>query len=50
MSDFGGKADTAKDMRVLLDYGFQMRYLITDPSGRYVTMFYVSKDKCLAAQ
>lgn len=39
-----------KDMRVLLDYGFQMRYLITDPSGRYVTMFYVSKDKCLAAQ
>jgi hypothetical protein len=24
--------------------------LITDPSGRYVTMFYVSKDKCLAAQ
>jgi hypothetical protein len=39
-----------KDMRVLLGYGFQMRYLITDPSGRYVTMFYVSKDQCLTAQ
>ena len=36
-----------KDMRVLLGYAFQMRYVITDPSGRYITgSFFVSKDQC----
>ena len=35
-----------KDMRVLLSYAFKMRYVITDPSGRYVTGFFVSKDQC----
>ena len=35
-----------KDMRVLLSYAFQMRYVITDASGRYVTGFIVSKDQC----
>jgi hypothetical protein len=39
-----------KDTRLILDYGFQMRYLITDASGHYVTSFFVSKDKCLASQ
>ena len=39
-----------KDMRALLGYGFQMRYVITDPSGRYVTSFFVSKDQCLTAE
>ena len=37
-----------KDMRVLLGYAFQMRYVITDPSGRYITGSFVSKDQCLA--
>jgi hypothetical protein len=36
--------------RLLLDYGFQLRYLITDTSGRYVTSFFISKDKCLTAR
>jgi len=35
-----------KDMRVLLGYAFQMRYVITDPSGRYITGSFVSKDQC----
>jgi len=35
-----------KDMRVLLSYAFQMRYIITDSSGRYVTGFFVAKDQC----
>lgn len=35
-----------KNTRQLLDYGFQMRYLIIDKSGLYVTSFVVSKDKC----
>jgi hypothetical protein len=35
-----------KDMRALLSYAFQMRYVINDPSGRYVTGFIVSKDQC----
>src|SRR6516164_508630 len=34
------------DMRVLLSYAFQMRYVITDPSGRYVAGFFLSKDRC----
>jgi hypothetical protein len=38
------------DMRVLLSYAFQMRYVITDPSGRYVTGFFVSKDQCLTTE
>jgi hypothetical protein len=41
---------TGENTRLLLDYGFQMRYLISDASGHYVTSFFVSKDKCLAAQ
>jgi hypothetical protein len=36
-----------KETRLLLDYGFQMRYLITDKSGLYVTSFVISKDKCV---
>ena len=36
-----------KETRLLLDYGFQMRYLITDRSGLYVTSFVISKDKCV---
>ena len=36
-----------KDMRALLGYAFQMRYVVTDPSGRYVTGFFASKDQCL---
>jgi hypothetical protein len=39
-----------KDTRLLLDYGFQMRYIITDGSGRDITRFFVSKDKCVASQ
>ena len=35
-----------KDMRVLLGYAFQMRYVITDPSGRHITGSFVSKDQC----
>jgi 3-polyprenyl-4-hydroxybenzoate decarboxylase len=35
-----------KNMRRLLDSGFQMRYLITDKSGLYVTSFEIWKDKC----
>jgi 3-polyprenyl-4-hydroxybenzoate decarboxylase len=35
-----------KNMRRLLDSGFQMRYLITDKSGLYVTSSEISKDKC----
>ena len=35
-----------KDTRLLLDYGFQLRYLFTDAAGLYVTSFVVSKDKC----
>jgi hypothetical protein len=35
-----------KDMRVLLGYAVQMRYVITDPSGRYITGSFVSKDQC----
>ena len=39
-----------KDMRVLLGYAFQMRYVVTDPSGRYVPGFSVSKDQCLTTE
>jgi hypothetical protein len=35
-----------KDMRVLLGYPFQMRFVITDPSGRYITGSLVPKDQC----
>jgi len=35
-----------KDMRALLSYAFQMRYVINDPSGRYLTGSIVSKDQC----
>src|SRR6516165_5001495 len=35
-----------QDMRVLLGYAFQMRYVITDPSGRHITGSFVSKDQC----
>ena len=35
-----------KDMRVLLGYAFQMRYVITGPSGRYITGSFVPKDHC----
>ena len=35
-----------KDMRALLSYAFQMRYVINDRSGRYITGFIVSKDQC----
>jgi len=35
-----------KDIRVLLGYAVQMRYVITDPSGRYITGSLVSKDQC----
>jgi hypothetical protein len=38
------------DMRVLLSYAFQTRYVITGPSGRYVTGFFVSKDQCLTTE
>jgi hypothetical protein len=38
---------TGKETRLLLDYGFQLRYLITDALGLYVTSFVVSKDKCI---
>jgi len=38
------------DMRVLTSYAFQMRYVITDPSGRYVTGSFVSKDQCLTTE
>jgi len=37
-----------KDTRLLLDYGFQLRYLFTDAAGLYVTSFVVSKDKCVS--
>ena len=39
-----------KDMRVLFSYAFQMRYVITDPSGRYVIGSIVSKDQCLTTE
>jgi hypothetical protein len=39
-----------KDTRVLLSYAFQMRYVITGPSGRYVTGSFVSKDQCLTTE
>jgi len=39
-----------KDMRVLTSYAFQMRYVITDPSGRYVDGSFVSKDQCLTTE
>ena len=35
-----------KDIRVLLGYAVQMRYVITDPSGRYITGSLVPKDQC----
>jgi hypothetical protein len=35
-----------KDIRSLLGYAFQMRYVITDRSGRYITGSFVSKDQC----
>ena len=39
-----------KDIRVLTSYAFQMRYVITDPSGRYVDGSFVSKDQCLTTE
>jgi len=39
-------ACTDKATRLLLDRGFQMRYLFKDKSGLYVTSFVISKDKC----
>jgi hypothetical protein len=39
-----------KDVRVLLGYAFQTRYVITDRSGRYVTGFFGSKDQCLTTE
>jgi hypothetical protein len=37
-----------KDTRLLLDYGFQLRYIFTDAAGLYVTSFAVTKDKCVS--
>jgi hypothetical protein len=36
-----------KETRLLLNYGFQIRYLIHDAAGLYVTSFVVSKEKCI---